>query len=81
MKNMKKWSLLLMSMLVIVLLAACSDKEEKPKTDEKGDADSNQSEKTEKVTIDFWHAMSGAGQDSLEKIVKSFSKIRRICFS
>lgn len=74
MKNMKKWSLLLMSMLVIVLLAACSDKEEKPKTDEKGDADSNQSEKAEKVTIDFWHAMSGAGQDSLEKIVKSFNE-------
>ena len=59
----------------MAILAACSNSDNKdngttPSTD------GNKGETTtdgEKVSIEFWHAMSGTGQESIDKIVKGFN--------
>jgi sn-glycerol 3-phosphate transport system substrate-binding protein len=75
MRKLLRFSLLLLLMLSLVALAACtnsdSDKEkEEPDTDAIGDEKSDGG----KVEIEFWHAMSGSGQESLDSIVKGFNE-------
>ncbi|WOV89137.1 ABC transporter substrate-binding protein [Sporosarcina oncorhynchi] len=72
---MLKSSLFLILVLTMAILAACSNSDNKdngttPSTD------GNKGETTtdgEKVSIEFWHAMSGTGQESIDKIVKGFN--------
>ena len=81
MKKILKSSLMLLFVLSLVMLAACtnSDSEkEQPADDTKDEgATEGTTEGTsdgEKVEIEFWHAMSGAGQESLDSIVKGFNE-------
>jgi sn-glycerol 3-phosphate transport system substrate-binding protein len=81
---MKKWrfGLLVMAAFVMLVLAACtnSDPDAAPETD----ADANSQEDGEqqeaavnedgKVEIEFWHAMSGGGQESLDAIAEGFNE-------
>ena len=68
-----KFTWLVMILMGIFLLAACSNSDSgSSETPQKSDDDV---EKTEdgKTVISFWHAMSGSGQEALEKIVADFN--------
>ncbi|SEI80866.1 sn-glycerol 3-phosphate transport system substrate-binding protein [Bhargavaea ginsengi] len=81
---MKKWrfGLLVMAAFVMLVLAACtnSDPDAAPETD--ADADSQEEGEQQeaavnedgKVEIEFWHAMSGGGQESLDAIAEGFNE-------
>lgn len=72
-----KFSLLLLLMLCMIALVACTNsdsKTSKEKEETNTDAVSEEESAGEKVEIDFWHAMSGSGQESLESIVQSFNE-------
>ncbi|MDW0116874.1 ABC transporter substrate-binding protein [Sporosarcina thermotolerans] len=80
---MVKSSLFWMLILTVAILTACSNSDSK--TDESSSSTNNSSSSSEgnnetnatveeKVTIEFWHAMSGTGQESIEKIVKGFNE-------
>ena len=64
-----------MLVLTMAILAACSNSDSK----ENGTSSSTDGNKEgttstgEKVSIEFWHAMSGTGQESIDKIVKGFN--------
>lgn len=78
MKSLLKTSLFFLFVLSFVFVAACTnsdsdkdeatdankDSEEKPQVEEKTD---------EKVTIEFWHAMSGSAQEAIDKLVGNFN--------
>ncbi len=64
---------LVMLLMGIFLLAACSNSDSgKSDTLKKSDEDVVKTEDG-KTVISFWHAMSGAGQEALEKIVADFN--------
>ncbi len=54
-------------------MAACSNNESKPEPSDKNDGDKEKEESSGKVEINFWHAMSGAGQEALDTIVADFN--------
>jgi sn-glycerol 3-phosphate transport system substrate-binding protein len=77
MKKLLRFSLLLLLMFSLVALAACTNSDgEKEKEKEEPDTDATDDEKSDggKVEIEFWHAMSGSGQESLDSIVKGFNE-------
>ncbi len=53
-------------MITMVVMTACSNSETTSKKESKG-------EKNGKTEISFWHAMSGAGQETLDSIVEDFN--------
>ncbi len=71
---MKKLVAVLLSIVIILTFVACN-KENTSNVDvlqENGEKIAT--EITEPVTIEFWHAMSGANGEALEKIVKDFNE-------
>lgn len=77
MKKLLRSSLLLVFILSIVALVACSNSDSDTSTEkEEPDTDTTGGEASEdsKVEIEFWHAMSGSGQESLDSIVESFNE-------
>ena len=74
--NMKKWLVLgFMFVLVLVISACSSEKEEDAETTEAPAETTNDEAATngEKVQIEFWHAMSGANQEAIDKIVADYN--------
>lgn len=81
---MKKWrfGLLVMAAFVVMVLAACTNSD--PDAAPDADADTGAQEEGEqqeaavnedgKVEIEFWHAMSGGGQESLDAIAEGFNE-------
>lgn len=71
MLNVKKFinmKLFLLFIVSVLMLAACTNSDS---GGEKNDASENGEGKTE---IEFWHAMTGSGQESLDDIVASFNE-------
>ncbi|WP_443028935.1 ABC transporter substrate-binding protein [Sporosarcina sp. G11-34] len=73
-----KSSLFLLMLLGVLVIAACTNSDSDTKKDDDTMKDSETTKKDpgndgEKVEIEFWHAMSGSGQESLDAIVKSFN--------
>ncbi|WP_419393857.1 ABC transporter substrate-binding protein [Cytobacillus praedii] len=57
----------------MMLMAACSNNESKPEPSNPNDEEEGTAESPGKVEINFWHAMSGAGQEALDSIVSDFN--------
>lgn len=82
MKNRFKLTFFWMLIVSLVILAACtnSDSETKddsttaPETTKEENVKEEATKEEEKVSIEFWHAMSGSGQESLDAIVKGFNE-------
>lgn len=80
MKNIVKLPLFWMLILSLVVLAACTNSDTDSETKEASTkapetATEEEAVKEEgKVAIEFWHAMSGSGQESLDAIVKGFNE-------
>lgn len=83
-RKMVKSSLFWMLILTVAILTACSnsdsssDNNDSSSTDDtssnsEGNTESG-SEEAGKVSIEFWHAMSGTGQESIDAIVKGFNE-------
>ncbi|QNK90706.1 ABC transporter substrate-binding protein [Sporosarcina sp. resist] len=76
---MLKLSFVWLLILSLAVLAACTNSDSSTKDDETETSKPATSEGTEteesdeKVSIEFWHAMSGTGQESLDSIVKGFN--------
>ncbi|WP_342539700.1 ABC transporter substrate-binding protein [Sporosarcina sp. FSL K6-1540] len=76
---MLKLSFVWLLILSLAVLAACTNSDSSTKDDETEKSKPATSEGTEteesdeKVSIEFWHAMSGTGQESLDSIVKGFN--------
>src|SRR4051794_13672991 len=74
---MLKSSLFWIVILSIAILAACTNSDSDSEEDTSETTSPSTSEGTttddEKVSIEFWHAMSGSGQESLDSIVKGFN--------
>lgn len=72
---MLKSSLFLILILAMAVLAACTNSDSKesstPSTDGNKGGTTNDGEK---VSIEFWHSMSGTGQESIDKLVKGFNE-------
>lgn len=85
MKKLMKSSLWLLLIIGVLALAACSnsDGKDEEKPDDTGTTDDKTEDKDEDTTesagsgspieIEFWHAMSGGGQESLDAIVDGFN--------
>lgn len=78
MKSLLKTSLFFLFVLGFVFVAACTNNnsDKKETTDTTTDSDDKQQveEQTdEKVTIEFWHAMSGSLQEAIDKLVNNFN--------
>lgn len=58
-----------MMIFSLVVMAACSNNE----SSSSNEGNSSSSESGGKVEINFWHAMSGAGQETLDEIVADFN--------
>jgi len=77
--KMLKLSFVWLLILSLAVLAACTNSDSSTKDDETETSKPATSEGTEteesdeKVSIEFWHAMSGTGQESLDSIVKGFN--------
>ncbi|MBY0123525.1 ABC transporter substrate-binding protein [Bacillus sp. S/N-304-OC-R1] len=71
MKKYTKYLVTLMLMISLVVMTACSNNEKS--TSSEGSSSSSSGEKSGKVEINFWHAMSGAGQAALDSIVEDFN--------
>ncbi|MEK5039776.1 ABC transporter substrate-binding protein [Sporosarcina sp. FSL K6-3457] len=78
MKSIVKLPFFWMLMLSLLVLTACtnSDSEKKEDSPEVSETPTEQEavKEEEKVSIEFWHAMSGSGQESLDAIVKGFNE-------
>ncbi|MFC5588836.1 ABC transporter substrate-binding protein [Sporosarcina soli] len=79
MKNLLKSSLFWLLLLTVAILTACTNSDSNTNNDEPTDnpaTSDSEGTGTEdgKVTIDFWHAMSGSGQESLDAIVAGFNE-------
>lgn len=83
-RKMLKSSMFWMLILTVAILTACSnsdsssDNNDSSSTnDTSSNSDGNKesgSEEAGKVSIEFWHAMSGTGQESIDAIVKGFNE-------
>ena len=77
--KMLKLSFVWLLILSLAVLAACTNSDSSTKDDETETSKPATNEGTEteesdeKVSIEFWHAMSGTGQESLDSIVKGFN--------
>lgn len=72
---MKKKSLLSMILaLILVITSACSNENNKEDSKESMDNSTDNSQAEEVVEFDFWHAMSGANEEAIEKITNDFMK-------
>lgn len=83
MREMVKSSLFWMLILIVAILTACSNSDSK--TNKSSSSTNNSSlgsegnketnaTVTEKISIEFWHSMSGTGQESIDAIVKGFNE-------
>jgi len=73
MKNLLKSSLFWILLLSLAVMAACTNSDTST-NDEEPDVSKPDDEVEEgKVSIEFWHAMSGTGQESLDAIVQGFN--------
>lgn len=75
MKRLLRSSFWLLMMLGIFTLVACSNSDNAKKSEgtETEDKKSDEVVQSGPVEIEFWHAMSGGGQESLDSIVKGFN--------
>lgn len=75
MKRLWKSSLWLLMILGIFALAACSNSDNAKESEgtKTGDEKSDEAVQSGPVEIEFWHAMSGGGQESLDSIVQGFN--------
>lgn len=81
MKNRLKASMFWILILSSIVLAACTNSDSDEKEDDAVETESTTEDgvveetevKEEKVSIEFWHAMSGTGQESLDAIVTGFN--------
>ena len=80
MKKILKSSFFLILILSLAVLAACTNSDSSTKDDTETDPKPDSGAKTEapteegKVSVEFWHAMSGTGQESIDAIVKGFNE-------
>ncbi|MFC0525565.1 ABC transporter substrate-binding protein [Pontibacillus salicampi] len=83
MKFSNKWSLSMIALFVVIVLAACSNDSggtaEENQSQSEADASTEESENTEassgeQTEITFWHAMGGDTQTTLEEIVANFNE-------
>lgn len=78
MKNTLKLPFFWMLLLSLVVLAACTNSDSETKEDSPTAPETPKEQEAapeeEKVSIEFWHAMSGSGQESLDAIVKGFNE-------
>lgn len=70
MKKFINTKLFLLFIVSILMLVACTNSDSEVK---KNNSDGNE-DSTEKTEIEFWHAMTGSGQQSLDEIVTSFNE-------
>ncbi|MFC4401579.1 ABC transporter substrate-binding protein [Gracilibacillus xinjiangensis] len=80
---MKKWLLGLLVLMVALVAAGCSSNDADASDGEKTADDGNSSGETntedeneasdEKQVVTFWHAMGGAAQEALDKIVENYN--------
>lgn len=72
-----KSSIFWLLILTLAVLTACTNSDNGTATEESETSNPATSEEAgaddEKVSIEFWHAMSGTGQESLDSIVKGFN--------
>nr|WP_124069499.1 ABC transporter substrate-binding protein [Filibacter tadaridae] len=74
MRNLLKSSLFWILILSLAVLTACTNSDSNT-NDEKSNEDKPGTDETAgKVSIEFWHAMSGTGQESLDAIVEGFNE-------
>ncbi|MBO0588031.1 ABC transporter substrate-binding protein [Sporosarcina sp. E16_8] len=77
MMKLLKSSIFWLLILSLAVLTACTNSDSDTKDEETETPKPATSEGTgtedEKVSIEFWHAMSGTGQESLDSIVKGFN--------
>jgi len=76
MKNLLKSSLFWILLLSLAVMTACTNSDTTTKEEEPDDASPDPvatEEEEEMVSIEFWHAMSGTGQESLDAIVQGFN--------
>ena len=73
---MKKLYLALSMMLALGVVGACSDSNTKPQTETPEEEMTSElvTEIKEPVTIEFWHAMSGANGEVVESMVRTFNE-------
>ncbi|WP_060209363.1 ABC transporter substrate-binding protein [Sporosarcina koreensis] len=82
MKKLLTSSLFWVLILAFAVLTACTNSDSKEKNEPTKNDTSSETEGTkddgaatgEKVSIEFWHAMSGTGQESIDAIVKGFNE-------
>lgn len=78
MKNIVKLSFFWILILSLGVLAACTNSDSETKDDSTKEPETATEEEAVqeegKVAIEFWHAMSGSGQESLDAIVKGFNE-------
>lgn len=77
MRKTVKFMLLFITILSLAILTACTNSDSTTKDNGDGGDDTKaEATKTEdgKVSIEFWHAMSGTGQTSLDEIVANFNE-------
>lgn len=79
MTRLWKSTLWLIMLLAVFTLAACTNsettKEEKPDatSESPGESSEGSSDDGGPVEVEFWHAMSGSGQESIDRIVQGFN--------
>lgn len=73
MRKNVKFAYLYMLLISLFILAACTNSESKDPEKESGKEGEAVTNEEGKTVISFWHAMSGAGQASLDAIVADFN--------
>ena len=71
--NMKKWLMLGVMFAFVLILSACSSDSEDDATETTDTSNDEAVTTDEKVKIEFWHAMSGANQQAIDKIVADYN--------
>lgn len=79
MKKFGKSPFLWLLIVAMAILTACTNSDGKTNNESSSEGDTGATKepaKTEegKVSIEFWHAMSGTGQESIDAIVKGFNE-------
>ncbi|GKV56773.1 ABC transporter substrate-binding protein [Sporosarcina sp. NCCP-2222] len=79
MKKFVKSPFLWLLIVAMAILTACTNSDSNTNSESSSDGDTGATKepaKTEegKVSVEFWHAMSGTGQESIDAIVKGFNE-------